>query len=165
MNLASVWKLGIVFVCENNLYGEYSPIAATTPVERLVDRAAAYAMRAEQVDGNDVVAMHAAVAAACEHARAGHGPAFLEALTYRHMGHSRSDPGAYRPEGELERWRERDPITLLEQRLEADGVARADLDAARAAARSAVEEATARALAWPEPEPDDRFESVWAAPR
>ena len=165
MNLASVWKLGIVFVCENNLYGEYSPIAATTPVERLIDRAAAYAMRAEQVDGNDVVAMHAAVAAACEHARAGHGPTFLEALTYRHMGHSRSDPGAYRPEGELERWRERDPITLLEERLEAGGVARADLDAARTAARQAVEEATARALAWPEPQPDDRFDSVWAAPR
>ena len=165
MNLASVWKLGIVFVCENNLYGEYSPIATTTPVERLVDRAAAYAMRAEQVDGNDVVAVQAAVAAACEAARGGHGPTFLEALTYRHMGHSRSDPGAYRPEGELERWRERDPITLLEQRLEDDGVARADLDDARTAARRAVEEATARALAWPDPEPDDRFESVWAAPR
>ena len=99
-----------------------------------------------------------------EQARTGR-PVFLECLTYRHLGHSKTDPGAYRPEGELERWRERDPITLLEQRLEADGVARADLDAARAAARSAVEEATARALAWPEPEPDDRFESVWAAPR
>jgi pyruvate dehydrogenase E1 component alpha subunit len=165
MNLASLWKLGIVFVCENNLYGEYSPIATTTPVERLVDRAAAYAMRAEQVDGNDVSAVQAAVAAACEAARGGHGPTFLEALTYRHMGHSRSDPGAYRPEGELERWRERDPITLLEQRLEADGVAQADLDDARTAARRAVEEATARALAWPDPQPDDRFESVWAAPR
>jgi pyruvate dehydrogenase E1 component alpha subunit len=165
MNLASLWKLGIVFVCENNLYGEYSPIATTTPVERLVDRAAAYAMRAEQVDGNDVSAVQAAVAAACEAARGGHGPTFLEALTYRHMGHSRSDPGAYRPEGELERWLQRDPITLLEQRLEADGVARADLDDARTAARRAVEEATARALAWPDPQPDDRFESVWAAPR
>jgi pyruvate dehydrogenase E1 component alpha subunit len=165
MNLASLWKLGIVFVCENNLYGEYSPIATTTPVERLVDRAAAYAMRAEQVDGNDVSAVQAAVAAACEAARGGHGPTFLEALTYRHMGHSRSDPGAYRPEGELERWLQRDPITLLEQRLEADGVARADLDDARTATRRAVEEATARALAWPDPQPDDRFESVWAAPR
>ena len=128
MNLASVWKLGIVFVCENNLYGEYSPIAATTAVERLVDRAAAYAMRAEQVDGNDVVAMHAAVAAACEHARAGHGPAFLEALTYRHMGHSRSDPGAYRPEGELEDWMARDPIVVLRTQLQADGVDAARLD-------------------------------------
>jgi pyruvate dehydrogenase E1 component alpha subunit len=165
MNLASVWKLGVVFVCENNLYGEYSPIAATTPVERLVDRAAAYAMRAEQVDGNDVVAVQTAVAEACEHARGGGGPTFLEALTYRHMGHSRSDPGAYRPEGELDHWRERDPITLLEHRLERDGVARADLDAARAASRRAVQEATDRALAWPEPEPDDRFESVWASPR
>jgi TPP-dependent pyruvate/acetoin dehydrogenase alpha subunit len=162
MNLAAVWKLGIVFVCENNLYGEYSPIASTTPVERLVDRAAAYSMRAAQVDGNDVVGVRNAVAEACEHARSGQGPTFLEALTYRHMGHSRSDPGAYRPEGELERWQERDPITLLERRLEDEGVARTDLDDARGAARRAVEEATARALAWPDPEPDDRFEGVWA---
>jgi TPP-dependent pyruvate/acetoin dehydrogenase alpha subunit len=162
MNLAAVWKLGIVFVCENNLYGEYSPIATTTPMERLVDRAAAYSMRAAQVDGNDVEAVLAAVAEACRHARSGDGPTFLEALTYRHMGHSRSDPGAYRPGGELERWLERDPITLLERRLEDERVSRADLDDARAAARLAVEEATARALAWPDPEPDDRFQGVWA---
>ncbi len=163
MNLASLWKLGVVFVCENNLYGEYSPLAATTPITRLADRAAAYAMPAAQVDGNDVVAVRAAVADACEQARAGAGPTFLEALTYRHMGHSRSDPGAYRPAGELERWQERDPIALLEATLEAEGTARADLDAARAAARTVVEEATARALAWPEPEPDDRFQGVWAS--
>jgi pyruvate dehydrogenase E1 component alpha subunit len=162
MNLASVWKLGVVFVCENNLYGEYSPLAATTPVERLTDRAAAYAMTAAQVDGNDVVAVGDAVAEACARARRGDGPTFLEALTYRHMGHSRSDPGSYRPAGELERWQERDPITLVEARLEAAGTARADLDAARAAARRAVEEATARALGWPEPSPDERFQNVWA---
>jgi TPP-dependent pyruvate/acetoin dehydrogenase alpha subunit len=163
MNLASVWRLGVVFVCENNLYGEYSPIASTTPVERLADRAAAYAMEAVQVDGNDVLAVRAAVAAACARARIGDGPTFIEALTYRHMGHSRTDPGAYRPPGELERWQARDPITLFEARLEADGAAtREQLDAAGQAVREVVEAATARALDWPEPEPDARFRDVWA---
>jgi TPP-dependent pyruvate/acetoin dehydrogenase alpha subunit len=162
MNLASVWKLGVVFVCENNLYGEYSPIASTTPVKRLADRAAAYAMAAAQIDGNDVCAVRAAVAEACERARSGQGPTFLEALTYRQMGHSRSDPGAYRPPGELDRWKERDPIALLERRLAGEGASAADLDAARGAARQAVQEATARALHWPDPQPDERFQSVWA---
>jgi acetoin:2,6-dichlorophenolindophenol oxidoreductase subunit alpha len=163
MNLASVWRLGVVFLCENNLYGEYSPIAATTPVTRLVERAAAYAMPAVQVDGNDVLAVRSTVAEACARARAGDGSTFIEALTYRHMGHSRSDPGAYRPAGELERWKERDPITLFESRLEVDGAAtRAQLEAAREDARAAVDAATARALGWPEPPPEARFEHVWA---
>jgi TPP-dependent pyruvate/acetoin dehydrogenase alpha subunit len=163
MNLAAVWKLPVVFVCENNLYGEYSPLASTTAVERLTDRATSYAMAAAQVDGNDVLAVRDAVASACAQARAGEGPTFLEALTYRHMGHSRADPGAYRPPGELDRWRERDPITLLEQRLGADGVPRDRLDLVRATARQAVADATARALDWPEPAPAERFKSVWAA--
>jgi pyruvate dehydrogenase E1 component alpha subunit len=123
MNLASVWRLGVVFVCENNLYGEYSPLASTTAVQRLADRASAYAMEAVQVDGNDLLAVRAAVTDACARARAGDGPTFIEALTYRQMGHSRTDPGAYRPPGELDRWKERDPITLFEARLEADGIA------------------------------------------
>jgi TPP-dependent pyruvate/acetoin dehydrogenase alpha subunit len=166
MNLAAVWRLGVVFLCENNLYGEYSPIAATTSVARLADRAAAYAMPGVQVDGNDVLAVRAAVAEACTRARAGEGPTFVEALTYRHMGHSRSDPGSYRPHGELERWKERDPITLFESRLEADGAAtRGQLDAAREDARAAVDAATAQALAWPDPEPPARFEHVWAETR
>jgi pyruvate dehydrogenase E1 component alpha subunit len=163
MNLASVWKLPVVFVCENNLYGEYSPLATTTAVERLTDRATSYAMSAAQVDGNDVLAVRDAVAGACAQARAGEGPTFLEALTYRHVGHSRADPGAYRPPGELDRWRERDPITLFEQRLmQAEGVSRDRLDIARATARQAVADATARALDWPEPAPAERFKSVWA---
>jgi pyruvate dehydrogenase E1 component alpha subunit len=163
MNLASVWRLGVVFVCENNLYGEYSPLASTTAVQRLADRASAYAMEAVQVDGNDLLAVRAAVTDACARARAGDGPTFIEALTYRQMGHSRTDPGAYRPPGELDRWKERDPITLFEARLEADGIAtREALDAARQAAEEAVEAATARALEWEEPDPEARFHDVWA---
>jgi pyruvate dehydrogenase E1 component alpha subunit len=162
MNLAAVWRLPVVFVCENNLYGEYSPLASTTPVERLVERAGSYAMAASQVDGNDVLGVRAAVAEACARARAGGGPTFLEALTYRHMGHSRSDPGAYRPPGELERWKERDPIVLFERHLAGEGVPLEELEAARAAAREAVREATERALEWPDPDPAGRFEAVWA---
>jgi len=164
MNLASVWKLPVVFVCENNLYGEYSPLASTTAVERLTDRATSYAMAAAQVDGNDVLAVRDAVAVACAQARAGDGPTFLEALTYRHLGHSRADSAAYRPPGELDRWRERDPIALFEQHLQrAERVPRDRLDVVRATARQAVADATSRALDWPEPAPAERFKSVWAA--
>jgi TPP-dependent pyruvate/acetoin dehydrogenase alpha subunit len=163
MNLAAVWKLPVVFLCENNLYGEYSPVAATTAVERLADRAVAYAMPSARVDGNDVLAMREAVAEACDRARGNGGPTLIEALTYRHMGHSRSDPGAYRPDGELERWLERDPITLFARYL-ADhyGVTAGELEALRQAAKEAVRDATAQAMAWPDPSPEARFDDFWA---
>jgi TPP-dependent pyruvate/acetoin dehydrogenase alpha subunit len=164
LNLASIWKLPAVFVCENNLYGEYSPIATTTPVERLADRADAYAMAKARVDGNDVLAMHAAVSEAAARARAGDGPTLIEALTYRQKGHSRSDPATYRPDGELERWLERDPILVSERALAAAGVDRARMDGVRAAAERTVAEALERAKSWPDPDPDSRFEHVYAAP-
>ena len=88
MNLAAIWKLPVIFVCENNLYGEYSPIGVTTPVRHLIDRAPAYAIRAKQVDGNDVLAVRDATRRALTYARSGEGPTFLEALTYRQKGHS-----------------------------------------------------------------------------
>ena len=163
LNLAAVWKLPAVFVCENNLYGEYSPVATTTPVERLADRAGAYAMSSEQVDGNDVLAVRRVVAAAVARARAGDGPSLLEALTYRQKGHSRTDPGAYRPPGELERWLERDPITLFERVLTERGVCSTDeVEGVRADAAEAVRQATERALSWPDPDPEERFEDVYA---
>ncbi|MEO9176204.1 MAG: thiamine pyrophosphate-dependent dehydrogenase E1 component subunit alpha [Gaiellales bacterium] len=164
MNLASVWKLPVLFVCENNLYGEYSPVAATTPVSRMVDRASSYAMPATRVDGNDVLATRAAAQEACLRARAGDGPTMIEALTYRHHGHSRSDPGAYRPAGELDAWRERDPIPSFERLvLEHDQIGPDDVSRTRADAATAVSEALERALAWPEPDAADRFDFVWAA--
>jgi pyruvate dehydrogenase E1 component alpha subunit len=163
LNLASVWKLPAVFVCENNLYGEYSPQAWTTAVARIADRGAAYAMAAEQVDGNDVLAVRHTVAAAAERARAGEGPTLVEALTYRQMGHSRTDPGAYRPPGELERWLERDPIVLFERALTDAGTASAkELEQVREEARTAVGEASERARSWPEPDPESRFADVFA---
>jgi acetoin:2,6-dichlorophenolindophenol oxidoreductase subunit alpha len=164
MNLASIWKLPVVFICENNLYGEYSPMAATTPVSDLTDRATSYAMPAEQIDGNDVLAVYAAAQRARSRAAAGEGPTMIEAMTYRHMGHSRSDPATYRPEGELERWLERDPITIFKRTLaEHDQISGDDTDAADAAATAAVAEALYTALDWPEPDPANRFDYIFAA--
>jgi TPP-dependent pyruvate/acetoin dehydrogenase alpha subunit len=162
LNMASVWKLPAIFVCENNLYGEYSPIASTTPIERLADRAAAYAMAGHTIDGNDVFVVHDAVAEAAARARAGDGPTLIEALTYRHKGHSRADPASYRPPGELERWLQRDPITLLEGRLRDGGAESERIDAVREQAERAVAEALERAKAWPDPEPETRLEHVFA---
>lgn len=162
LNLAQLWRLPVVFVCENNLYGEYSPIAATTPMTNLVDRADSYAMAKAQVDGNEVLAVHEAVAAAVAHARAGEGPTFVEALTYRQKGHSRSDPAAYRPEGELERWLERDPIALHERALLAAGVEQERIDALRAQSEADVLAALERAKGWPEPTVESRLEHVYA---
>jgi acetoin:2,6-dichlorophenolindophenol oxidoreductase subunit alpha len=165
LNLASVWKLPVVFVCENNLYGEYSPIASTTPVTELWQRAASYAMPSARVDGNDVLAVRAAVASARARAAAEEGPTMIEAMTYRHMGHSRSDPAAYRPEGELERWMQHDPIATFAAALpDHDAISEDDVEAVRHAAAEAVAGALERALSWPEPEPGQRFDHVWAAP-
>jgi TPP-dependent pyruvate/acetoin dehydrogenase alpha subunit len=163
LNLAAVWRVPAVFVCENNLYGEYSPLAATTPVERLADRAASYAMPAERVDGNDVLAVREVVGAAVDRARAGDGPTFVEALTYRQQGHSRTDPGAYRPPGELERWLERDPLIISGRHLEERGLAdAAGLERLRTDVAAEVRAAVERVLGWPDPDPAERFEDVWA---
>jgi acetoin:2,6-dichlorophenolindophenol oxidoreductase subunit alpha len=162
LNLASIWKLPVIFVCENNLYGEYSPIAWTTPVERIADRAAAYGMHGERIDGNVVTGVRDTVAAAAERARAGEGPSLIEAMTYRQAGHSRTDPGKYRPEGELEHWLQRDPILLAEQALAAAGVEDEKLAEVRGAAQQAVAEALERAMSWEDPEPAALHEHVWA---
>jgi acetoin:2,6-dichlorophenolindophenol oxidoreductase subunit alpha len=151
MNLAGIWKLPVIFFCENNLYGEYSPLPSTTPIERLADRAAGYGMPGVRVDGNDVAAVHATVAKAVERARAGEGPTFVGGLTYRHRGHSRSDPATYRPAGELEAWLEKDPIPRLEAQLAERGVPSERIAQARADGEAAVAAALERALAAPEP--------------
>jgi len=165
LNLASVWKLPVVFVCENNLYGEYTPITDTTPVADLAVRAAAYAMPGEVVDGNDVEAVHAAVAEAAGRARAGDGPTLVEAKTYRHKGHSRGDPAKYRPPGELEAWLERDPITRLRRRLLDTGVAAVDVEQVAAEVQAAVAEAEVAALADPYPSEDALARHVYAKER
>jgi len=146
LNMASVWKAPTVFVIENNLYGEYTPMRHTTPIDDLADRAAAYGMPGAIVDGQDVEAVHEVASAAVARARAGEGPTLVEAKTYRFRGHSRTDPAKYRPDGELERWRQRDPIALLGGRLQELGAATAeDQQVERSQRQAAIDEAAARA--------------------
>jgi TPP-dependent pyruvate/acetoin dehydrogenase alpha subunit len=127
LNFAQVFKLPLVLLCENNGYGEYTPFRSVTAGE-IRARVEVMEVPAETIDGMSVWTVRQAAQRAAAHARAGDGPAFIEAITYRFVGHSRSDPGAYRPEGELDRWRERDPITVLRAQLEAEGVDAEELD-------------------------------------
>ncbi|MCI3270521.1 thiamine pyrophosphate-dependent dehydrogenase E1 component subunit alpha [Streptomyces cylindrosporus] len=163
LNLAAVWKLPVLFVCENNLYMEYTPIADVTAVARpAADRAPSYGIPGETVDGNDVVAVRDAVAGLARRARAGDGPAVLEAETYRHFGHSRADPAAYRPAEEVERWLKHDPLDLARGRLVEMGVPEAKVTAADERARDVVQKAVEAAKNAPPPDPRDALTDVWA---
>jgi pyruvate dehydrogenase E1 component alpha subunit len=163
LNLAAVWRLPVLFVCENNLYMEYTPIGSVTAVPNpAADRAPAYRIPAELVDGNDVLAVHAAVARAADRARAGDGPTIIEARTYRHFGHSRTDPGKYRPEAEVAEWLARDPLIVARARLAERGVDEAGVAAADQRAQALVEAAVAAAKAAPEPDPATALTDLWA---
>jgi pyruvate dehydrogenase E1 component alpha subunit len=157
LNLAGIWALPVVFICENNLYGEYSPLGLTTPIEDLSTRASAYGMPGVRVDGNDLLAVREVVAEAVDRARAGRGPTFVEALTYRHRGHSRSDPAKYRPKAEVDQWLARDPIprfeALLKQRYGVE-------DDALQAVRTSSEEAVAAAVRWATASPEPAAEAL-----
>jgi TPP-dependent pyruvate/acetoin dehydrogenase alpha subunit len=150
LNFAQVFALPVVLVCENNGYGEYTPFRSVTAGE-IRARAEVMGVTAETIDGMSVWTVREAARAAVAHARAGDGPVFVEALTYRFVGHSRSDPGAYRPEGELDRWRERDPIVVLRRQLEAEGVAAAELDEIEQEMSAQLERMRADGLAAPFP--------------
>jgi TPP-dependent pyruvate/acetoin dehydrogenase alpha subunit len=152
LNFAAIWKLPVVFVCENNLYMEYTPIADMIPIEHpAADRASAYGLEKIIVDGNDADAVYRVAQAAIAKARAGEGPSLIEAKTYRHSGHSRADPAKYRPPGELEEWLKRDPIKIYKQRLAEFGVPQADVDAIDQASKQKVEAATEACKAAPVP--------------
>jgi TPP-dependent pyruvate/acetoin dehydrogenase alpha subunit len=163
LNMAAVWKAPVVFVCENNQYMEYTPIGAVTAVARpAADRASAYGLEDIVVDGNDVEAVYDVASAAIARARAGDGPSLIEALTYRHGGHSRADPGKYRPDDEVAAWKARDPIPAFRARLEASGVEPEALDAIDEATRAKIADAEAEARAAPEPGADVLETQVWA---
>ncbi|MGH8869728.1 MAG: thiamine pyrophosphate-dependent dehydrogenase E1 component subunit alpha [Actinomycetes bacterium] len=163
LNLSAVWRLPVLFVCENNLYMEYTPIASVTAVRNpAADRAASYALPAEVVDGNDVVQVRDAVAGAAERARTGGGPALIEARTYRHFGHSRTDPGTYRPAEEVERWLERDPLDLARGRLETLGASPQEVAAEDESAARVVAAAVDAAKNAPDADPAEAFTDVWA---
>lgn len=121
VNMAAIWKLPIVFCCENNRYGEYSAQEKTTPVADIATRAIAYNIPGVVVDGQEVETVYEAAKTAFDRARSGEGPTLLELKTYRFRGHSRTDTGPYRPAGELEQWLLRDPINLLKDKMIAAG--------------------------------------------
>lgn len=162
LNLAAVWNVPVLFVVENNLYGEFSPIEHTTPITDLYLRGTSYGMAASKVDGQDVEALLEVMQTEVDLVRERSEPRLLEVKTYRYAGHSRTDPGAYRPEGELERWLERDPLSLARDRLLADGHSSQELDDVVAKAEGRVEDAIEAALASDEPAMAAMFEHVWS---
>jgi acetoin:2,6-dichlorophenolindophenol oxidoreductase subunit alpha len=156
LNLAAVERLPVVFVCENNLYAEFSPIEDVTAGD-IAARPASFGISAEVVDGNDVQAVRAAAGRATERARSGEGPAFLESRTYRFVGHSRSDPAKYRKPGELEAWQRRDPLLIAAAGLrEGRGASDEDIERIDAEVQAEVDGLVERALAAPWPDPAQR---------
>ncbi len=163
LNFAAIWNLPVVYVCENNLYMEYTAIGDVTAVENpAADRAASYGLEPVVIDGNDADVVYAVAEAALEKARSGNGPSLIEVQTYRHGGHSRADPGKYRPDEEVAAWKERDPINTYRARLLADGVDEAAIKAVEEeqAARVDKAEKTARDSGPPPLEIADT--DVWA---
>src|SRR5436190_3435135 len=163
LNFAAVWKLPVIFVCENNLYMEYTPIGDVTAVEHpAADRARAYGPERIVVDGNDADAVYRAAREAYEKARAGAGPSLIECMTYRYSGHSRADPAKYRPEGELEKWKKRDPVVIYRERLRQFGIGDGVIRDIEADVRRQVDEATEKCKAAPMPPLDLLTTDVYA---
>jgi pyruvate dehydrogenase E1 component alpha subunit len=153
LNMAKVFSLPAVFVCENNFYGEFTPMASVTAGSAIAARAQAYDIPSEVVDGNDLWAVHDVAATAVERARTGAGPTLLECQTYRHYGHSKSDPAPYRPKAEVEEWLARDPLTLARARLLEQGIVEEQLTAAEQEASELIDRAVEDALAAAYPDP------------
>lgn len=163
LNMAQVWKLPVIFVCENNLYMEYTPISEVTAVENpAADRASAYGLESIIVDGNDADEVYRHAMAALEKAREGEGPSLIEAKTYRHSGHSRADPGDYRPDGELESWLKRDPLPMYRNRLLEFGLAEDEVVEMEEEVIKRVDEATEIAKSSPPPTEEVMATEVWA---
>jgi acetoin:2,6-dichlorophenolindophenol oxidoreductase subunit alpha len=163
LNLAVVWKLPVIFVCENNLYMEYTPISDVTAVPNPAgDRAAAYGLPKIVIDGNDADIVYREAMRALDKARSGGGPSLIECLTYRHSGHSRADPAKYRPEGELEKWKQRDPIKVYRERLKQFGISEQQIAEIDETVRKEVDQATEACKAAPTPPTDILFTDVYA---
>lgn len=159
MNLAAVWKLPIVWVCQNNLYAQHMPIKDAYPREDIADLAAGYNMPGVVVDGQDVIAVHEVVQAAVERARAGDGPSLIECKTYRYRTHTEGTPDVAhadpRPQEEIEAWKKRDPIKLFQEKLLEQGVlAQEDVERIDSEATAEMEEAERFAMESPVPSPD-----------
>ena len=162
LNLASIWKLPVIFICDNNVYGEYSRIHTTTPIEDLHMRAESYNMPHFALDGMDVSAVQAGISEAVERARTGGGPTLIEAKTYRFSGHSRTDQALYRPAGELEKWLERDPIKVTEDALVEQGLLNHEsIQAMKSSMKVEIANVIATCTEAPEPPLAAMFENIW----
>jgi len=163
LNFAVIWKLPVVFVCENNLYMEYTAIGDVTAVEHpAADRAGAYGLESVLIDGNDVEMVYRTAQRALEVARHGGGPSLIEALTYRHGGHSRADPGKYRPDEEVKAWKARDPIPMYRDKLARFGIEDQKLKAIEAEADRTIDEAVEIAKSAPQPDLSLAMTDVYA---
>ena len=167
MNMAAVWKLPIVWVCENNLYAQFMPLKDAYPREDIADLAAGYNMPGVVVDGQDVIAVHEAVQAAVEKARAGDGPSLIECKTYRYRVHSEGSPDIShvdpRPQEEIEAWKKRDPIKLFQEKLlEQEVLTQADIERIDAEATAEIEEVERFAIESPQPDPDILHKLLYA---
>jgi len=163
LNMAKVWDLPVVFVCENNLYMEYTPIDLITAVENpAADRASAYGLEPILVDGNDPDAVYLVAAKVLARARSGGGPSLVEAVTYRSGGHSRADPGKYRPQAEVDAWKERDPIAVYHDRLLSLGTPEATLSGIEREVAGEIDTATEFAKAGREPDEGSLMTEVYA---
>jgi pyruvate dehydrogenase E1 component alpha subunit len=163
LNFAVIWKLPIVFVCENNLYMEYTSIHDVTAVEHpAADRASAYGLEPVLIDGNDVDVVYRTALRALDLARKGGGPSLIEAETYRHGGHSRADPGKYRPDEEVKEWLNKDPLPRYRNRLLQMGIGEAELQRIDDETKAAVDQATETAKNAPPPPLELASKDVWA---
>ena len=163
LNLAAVWKLPVIFLCENNLYMEYTLTSKVTSVEHpAADRACAYGLERIVIDGNDADVVYLKMLEVIARARAGEGPSMVECMTYRQSGHSRADPATYRPEGELDEWKKKDPLVIYRRRLLDLGVAEATLVQMEDEVMVNVDRATEEAKASPVPRLELAFKDVWA---
>jgi TPP-dependent pyruvate/acetoin dehydrogenase alpha subunit len=163
LNIAAIWKLPVVFLCENNQYGMSMSVKRATAIENISDRAAAYGMPGVTVAGTELDEVYQATVEALERARAGEGPTLLEAITYRYLGHSKSDANLYRTREEIQTWRQKDPIQRFAAVLEGEGLLGEDewskLDEE---AKQRIEEAFEKASKEPDPEPESALEDVYA---
>jgi len=163
INMAAIWQLPVIFVCENNLYAMGTRQSRVMLIENIADRAAAYGIPGIVTDGNDVLAVYEAAREAVERARGGGGPTLIECKTYRHKGHSRFDPAAYRSKEEVAEWLKRDPVTRFENKLGEMGVlSKEQVEKIRSETIAAVEEAVKFAMESPYPKPEEALEDVYA---
>ena len=163
VNMAAIWDLPVLFVCENNKYAASTAVHKMMKVKHISERASAYGIPGITVDGNNVEAVYQATMEAANRARDGSGPTLIELETYRFLGHSRSDPGHYRPRGELDAWKQKDPIILFENVLRAESLLTDDLiHRAKSRVEHDLDEAVRFAEASPNPLPEDTLTNVYA---